>query len=90
MRVPLDRLQQLAELQFANVETLNLSDVDEIPYDADAIVLLNPEKDLEERDVNLLTSYWENDSGSLFVFLNPQQDTPAARPDARKVRRHPA
>ncbi|MGI9239637.1 MAG: Gldg family protein [Verrucomicrobiales bacterium] len=71
-----DRLRELAALQFASVETLNLADVDEIPYDADAIVLLNPEKDLEERDVNLLTSYWENDSGSLLVFLNPQQDTP--------------
>ena len=73
---PLDKLRELAELQFAKVETLSLADVDEIPYDADAIVLLNPEKDLEERDVNLLTAYWENDSGSLLVFLNPQQDTP--------------
>ena len=75
-RTPLDELAQLAGLQFAIVEQLSLADVNEIPYDADAIVLMNPEKDLEERDLEMLTSYWENDSGSLLFFLNPQQETP--------------
>lgn len=75
-RTAFDQLSQLARMQFANVELLSLADVGEIPYDADAIVLVNPEKDLEERDVNLLTSYWENDGGSLFILLNPQTDTP--------------
>ncbi|MFT5411226.1 MAG: hypothetical protein ACI9NC_003960, partial [Verrucomicrobiales bacterium] len=67
---------RLAAMQFAKVEHLSLSDVNEVPYDADAIVLFNPEKDLEARDIEMLESYWENDAGSLFVFLNPQQETP--------------
>ena len=74
-RTPLDELAILAGLQFAQVERLNLADVHEIPHDADAIVLLNPEKDLEERDLNMLTAFWE-ESGSMLIFLNPQKDTP--------------
>jgi hypothetical protein len=75
-RTALDELAVLAGSQFANVGLLSLSDVNEVPYDADAIIILNPESDLEERDVEMLTSYWENDSGSLLVFLNPQKSTP--------------
>ena len=75
-RTPLDKLAELSNLQFAQVEQLNLADVNEIPYDADAIVLINPEKDLERRDIELLTSYWEYDGGSLLFLLNPQADTP--------------
>ncbi|MFT5857266.1 MAG: hypothetical protein ACI8XO_004525, partial [Verrucomicrobiales bacterium] len=75
-QTPMDNLARLAAMQFAKVEHLSLSDVNEVPYDADAIVLFNPEKDLEARDIEMLESYWENDAGSLFVFLNPQQETP--------------
>ena len=70
------RLVELAALQFAKVEMLSLADVNEIPGDADAIVLLNPEKDLEGRDIDLLRYHWEVESGSFLVMLNPQQETP--------------
>ena len=77
-RTALDQLKALAGLQFANVEMLSLADVNEIPYDADALVLLNPDKDLEPRDVDLIQEYWEGrgEGGSILVMLNPATDTP--------------
>jgi len=74
-RTQMTELSALANQHFAKVEPLVLADVAEIPY-ADAIVIYNPDKDIEERDVRLLRDYWQYESGSLLIFLNPQVQTP--------------
>lgn len=51
-------------------EALNLSEVDEIPEDAAALLILGPKLDYTERDLQLLSAYWEK-KGHLIMCLGP-------------------
>ncbi len=47
-------------------ETLKLADKDSIPADASMIAILGPRFDFSERDLKLLTDYWER-KGRIFI-----------------------
>lgn len=50
---------------------LNLSDIEEIPTDAEAVVLVAPSYDLEDRELAILDAYWEKPGSAILTILNP-------------------
>jgi hypothetical protein len=54
--------------QNIKVEALTLSNLASIPEDANAIAILGPRFDFSERDLKLLTDYWDK-KGRLFVAV---------------------
>ncbi len=71
-----EQLNPLASAQNARLETLGLGNITEIPQDADAVVLAGTDGDLNEREVAMLRTYWEERKGGLFILLNPAADSP--------------
>ncbi len=54
---------------------LNLLNVDVIPADASVVMLMGARYDLTEREVKLLSDYWDK-GGRIFMLLNPDVSTP--------------
>ena len=54
---------------------LNLLNVDVIPADASVVMLMGARYDLTEREVKLLSDYWDK-GGRIFLLLNPDVSTP--------------
>ncbi len=75
-RTALQELRDLSETQFFQVETLDLTDVSEVPDDADAVVVINASLDFSQRDIDMLRRFRDSDRGSLLFLLNPAGDTP--------------
>jgi hypothetical protein len=61
--------EQLAR-QNIKVEALTMANLPTIPADASALIILGPRFDYSERDLKLLTEYWER-KGRLFIALGP-------------------
>lgn len=51
---------------------LNLSDTQSIPADAEAVVLVAPSYDLEDRELALLDDYWLRPKASILAILDPK------------------
>lgn len=70
-----------------NIETvpLKISEVEQVPADARAVLLVAPAYDLEERELAVLEEYWARPRSALFVAVDP-----AARPPRLRafLRRH--
>lgn len=56
--------------QNLKVEPLALANLDKIPADASALVILGPRFDYSPRDIKLLTDYWDK-KGRLFIATGP-------------------
>lgn len=63
------------QIEKENIETnaLSLLTVDEIPEDADALLIYEPSSDLSEEEVTMLYEYAEN-GGKLLVIAGPTED----------------
>lgn len=63
------------QIEKENIETntLSLLTVDEVPEDADVILIYEPSSDLSEEEVNMLYEYAE-DGGKLLVIAGPTED----------------
>lgn len=63
------------QIEKGNIETntLSLLTVDEVPEDADAILIYEPSSDLSEEEVDMLYEYAE-DGGKLMVIAGPTED----------------
>lgn len=72
---PLDSLHLILDAEHLSVEPLNLLNVDSVPADCSALMLLGPHYDLTEREVKLLSAYWEK-GGRIIILLNPDASTP--------------
>ncbi|MDG1357009.1 MAG: Gldg family protein [Akkermansiaceae bacterium] len=59
-------LQQNIELR-----PIRLADIDTIPEDAEALALIGPTYDLNEREMKILTEYWDRQQSALLVTLDP-------------------
>ncbi len=57
------------------VGELNLLNADAVPADATVVMLMGPHYDLTDREVKLLSDYWDK-GGRLLVLLNPEFPTP--------------
>ena len=59
-------LREFLTRQNLKFETLKLADKDSIPEDTSMLMILGPKFDLSERDLKLLTQYWER-KGRIFI-----------------------
>ncbi len=69
-------LHVLLSRQNAVIEELVLPQVDAIPNDCEALILIGPRIDLTPKEHDLVQSWWEDRKGSLLVLLNPAARTP--------------
>jgi hypothetical protein len=72
----LSALKTYVERQNIKLDTLNLNNVDAVPADASALVLFSPKTDLSEREIKLLSDYWTERNGRLFLLLQGNLKTP--------------
>lgn len=70
------QLQPLTNSQNARLESLVLEGRQEIPEDADALLFAGNSSDLTERELELVTNYWNDQRGGLVILLDPNADTP--------------
>lgn len=68
-----ENFQEQIEKENIETDTLSLLNVDEIPEDADALLIYEPSSDLSEEEVDMLYEYAEN-GGKLLVIAGPTQD----------------
>ena len=71
----LSGLKTFIERQNVKLESLKLSDVDVIPPEAKALLIVGPKYDFSDRDLATLRTFWSN-KGRLFVFLEPGSPVP--------------
>jgi hypothetical protein len=67
--VELSSLKAYVERQNIKLDPLHLNTVDAVPADASALVVFAPKTDLSERDLKLLSDYWSERNGRLFLLL---------------------
>ena len=72
----LTALKTFVDRQNIKLDSVDLNNVDAVPADASAIVILGPKADLSEREIKLLSDYWSEGNGRLFVMLNAAMKTP--------------
>ena len=72
----LTALKTFIDRQNIKLDAINLNNTDSVPEDASALVILGPRTDLSEREITLLSHYWGDKNGRLFVMLNPAMNTP--------------
>jgi hypothetical protein len=59
-------LQQNIELR-----PIRLADIETIPEDAEGLALIGPAYDLNERELKILTEYWDRQQSALLITLDP-------------------
>lgn len=69
-------LRTFIERENVKLDTLNLNNTDAVPADAAAVVILGPRTDLSEREIKLLSDYWSEKKGRLFVLAGGNVKTP--------------
>jgi len=72
---PLTRFKEYVERQNIKLEPLILTNLEKIPTNYAAVMLVGPKYDLGERDFSLLRNYW-NEQGRIFILLDPKVKTP--------------
>lgn len=50
---------------------MRLADIDRIPDDAEGLALIAPQYDLDERELKVVTEYWDRPQSSILVTLDP-------------------
>jgi ABC-type uncharacterized transport system involved in gliding motility auxiliary subunit len=68
-------LKTYMERQNLTLDTLTLMNVDKVPDDAKALMLIGATYDLTDREMKLLHDYWDK-QGRLFIALDPSGHTP--------------
>lgn len=63
------------ERQNIKFDALSLMNVDKVPDDTKAVLILGPRYDLTDRELKLLRDFWNN-KGRLFIALDPAAQTP--------------
>ena len=64
------------ERQNIKVSPLKLTDVECVPPDAKALLIIAPQYDYSEVELHALRAYWEEKRGRIFVALEPKTPTP--------------
>lgn len=78
-------LQELGSGQNLEVEFLQLGAGEQVPADADALVLVAPQVDLPEADMDRLKKYWGSRGGALFLTLDPDVEVPRIEAFLRRL-----
>jgi hypothetical protein len=68
-------IKTFIERENIKIDTLNLQNVDAVPQDAKALLVIGARYDFSEREIKLLKDYWEK-NGRLFILLDPNVPMP--------------
>jgi hypothetical protein len=68
-------LKTFIENENIKLQELNLFNVDAIPADLKAIMIIGPQYDFSDREMKLLRDFWDK-QGRMFILLDPAAKTP--------------
>src|SRR5690606_35791889 len=54
----------------------NLNNVDSVPADATGLLIIGPKADYSEREIKLISDFWNQKKGRLFVLIGAHVKTP--------------
>jgi len=57
------------------IDSLDLQNVESVPQDAKALLIMGPHYDFSEREIKMLREYWDK-KGRMFILLDPNATTP--------------
>ncbi len=74
-RSPISLVKTVIENENIKFQELNLFEVPEIPADLKTIVIVGPQYDLSDRELKLLSQFWDK-QGRILLLLDPSAKTP--------------
>src|SRR5213595_858075 len=72
---PISVLKTFIENENIKFQELNLLDLDAIPADVKAVMIVGPQYDFSDREMKLLRDFWEK-QGRILLLLDPAAKTP--------------
>jgi gliding motility-associatede transport system auxiliary component len=75
---PISLLKTFIENENIKFQELNLLDQPAIPADVNAVMIVGPQYDFSDREMNLLRDFWDK-QGRILVLLDPSANTPRLR-----------
>ena len=75
---PISVLKTFIENENIKFQELNLLDLDAIPADVKAVVIIGPQYDFSDREMKLLRDFWHK-QGRILLLLDPAAKTPKLR-----------
>jgi hypothetical protein len=75
---PISLLKTFIENENIKFQELNLLDQQAIPADVNAIMIVGPEYDFSDREIQLLRNFWDK-QGRILMFVDPTMNTPRLR-----------
>jgi hypothetical protein len=75
---PISLLKTFIENENIKFQELNLLDQPAIPTDVNAVMIVGPQYDFSDREMNLLRDFWDK-QGRILVLLDPAANTPRLR-----------
>src|SRR5881275_3433203 len=81
---PITVLKTFIENENIKFQELNLLDLDAIPADVKAIMIVGPQYDFSDREMKLLRDFWDK-QGRILLLLDPAAKTPRLRGFANEL-----
>src|SRR2546429_1007904 len=75
---PVSVLKTFIENENIKFQELNLLDLDAIPADVKAVMIVGPQYDFSDREMKLLRDFWDK-QGRILLLLDPSAQTPKLR-----------
>jgi hypothetical protein len=75
---PITVLKTFIENENIKFQELNLLDLDAIPADVNAVMIVGPQYDFSDREMKLLRHFWDK-QGRILLLLDPAAKTPKLR-----------
>ncbi len=69
-------LERLVRKQNIKLKLLDLATAGTVPEDAAGVVIFAPQSDFTRTETGMLSTYWEDNQGSILVFRDPFYETP--------------
>ena len=81
---PISVLKTFIENENIKLQELNLLDLDAIPADVKALMIVGPQYDFSDREMKLLGDFWDK-QGRILLLLDPSAKTPRLRGFANEL-----
>lgn len=81
---PISVLKTFIENENIRFQELNLLDLDAIPADVKAVMIVGPQYDFSDREMKLLRDFWDK-QGRILLLLDPSAKTPNLRDFANEL-----
>jgi ABC-type uncharacterized transport system involved in gliding motility auxiliary subunit len=75
---PISLLKTFIENENIKFQELNLLDAPAIPADVNAVMIVGPQYDFSDREMQVLRDFWDK-QGRVLVFIDPSANTPRLR-----------